>query len=238
MLNFIKAFGVFICWSTIGLVYLHYSGAFEKYKAARDNNFEETIDAISGEGAPNTVDDTIVIGNEDVDNDSTGYANQELLVNEMNSAIKKNEEAAVEEQRKKDLELKKKEEAKKTSSIVNTPPNPNREIGDFIYPGFDYYNEPLKDTKNKNIAKVILQKLQDNPAKKILIIGHTDHIGSNYDNYLIALQRAKGLKNYMIEVFNVDPARINIDSKGENEPIYQKNDPKSDLNNRIEVVLK
>ena len=47
MLNFIKAFGVFLFWSAIGMAYLHYTDAFEKYKSYNDGFDVEEVNFTS-----------------------------------------------------------------------------------------------------------------------------------------------------------------------------------------------
>ena len=83
----------------------------------------------------------------------------------------------------------------------------------------------------------IKKQLDQNPDKKLLIIGHTDNVGNNNDNYLVALQHAHQFEKYLVKTFDIDNSRVYVDSKGEAEPIVPNTSVYRDKNNRIEILI-
>ena len=238
MLNFIKAFGVFLFWSAIGMAYLHYTDAFEKYKSYNDGFDVEEVDAVSGAGEDSGDYDVLKNPKNDylrTPSDTNTYANGDLILDEINYAIEKNKEAAVEEEKRKELE-KLKEDALRNKAN-NPPAIPPRKMGENIYPDFDDYNELIINSNLRKIGIFIKKQLDQNPDKKLLIIGHTDNVGNNNDNYLVALQHAHQFEKYLVKTFDIDNSRVYVDSKGEAEPIVPNTSVYRDKNNRIEILI-
>ena len=109
-------------------------------------------------------------------------------------------------------------------------------------------NDPLQLNFNSGAAKI---ELSEDQRKKIAdlssyldniegssleIIGHTDNQGSREDNTRLGLERAEFAKNYLSRN-GVNPARIEIDSKGPDEPIESNSTAEGRAKNRRTVVL-
>lgn len=79
--------------------------------------------------------------------------------------------------------------------------------------------------------------LIENPEIKILLIGHTDNVGSEKFNLKLSIQRAQKLKNYLLGK-GVADSRISVEGKGMKEPL---NDNSSEseraLNRRVELTI-
>ena len=58
------------------------------------------------------------------------------------------------------------------------------------------------------------------PQYELQIDGHTDFLGGMKSNYKMAHSRAKNVKNALVKMFKVDPARVKIRSWGEELPYY------------------
>lgn len=70
------------------------------------------------------------------------------------------------------------------------------------------------------------------------ITGHTDNQGSNAANLKLGLGRARTIKEYLVNNFGHDPAKITIASRGEEEPIADnKTEQGRKLNRRAVFVL-
>jgi outer membrane protein OmpA-like peptidoglycan-associated protein len=82
-----------------------------------------------------------------------------------------------------------------------------------------FYQNSDKKIKNFSYrqAKQILQSVTS-PNTKITITGHTDYIGSAEYNYKLGLQRAERVKQLLIKK-GIAPERIEVLSKGEEEPV-------------------
>jgi outer membrane protein OmpA-like peptidoglycan-associated protein len=73
---------------------------------------------------------------------------------------------------------------------------------------------------------------------RVLIVGHTDAIGDPAYNRQLSQRRAKLIKDFFVENFDVAPERIAVAGKGEAEPIASNTTVDGrKANRRIEVVL-
>jgi len=106
-----------------------------------------------------------------------------------------------------------------------------------LYLGFD--KKDFTETKNiDNYLKSLKKYLLSNKQAQIYIVGFTDDIGDDKDNYWIGLERANNFKNFLISK-NVEKKRIHTSSKGENEPMTKNNSLISRRKNRrIEITIK
>jgi len=106
-----------------------------------------------------------------------------------------------------------------------------------LYLGFD--KKSL--TENKNIDDYInkLKKYTNlNTQFQIYIVGYTDDIGDEKDNYWIGLERANNFKKFLISK-GINKKQIHTSSKGENEPTTKNNSLESRRKNRrIEITVK
>lgn len=93
----------------------------------------------------------------------------------------------------------------------------------------------LTEDQRKKIAD--LSNYLDNvEGSSLNIVGHTDNQGSSEDNTKLGLDRAEFAKNYLGRN-GVNPARIEIDSKGPDEPIAPNTTAEGRAKNRRTVVL-
>ena len=87
-----------------------------------------------------------------------------------------------------------------------------------VYPEFSHAGIQV----NQNV-KVLLHDLKEiikeYPEIKIELIGHTDHIGSDIDNFETALNYAKQMEYYLVNKGGINRSRIKYSSKGETEPL-------------------
>ncbi|MBL8404701.1 MAG: OmpA family protein [Dechloromonas sp.] len=60
--------------------------------------------------------------------------------------------------------------------------------------------------------------LNQNPVTTVRIIGHTDNVGSDAANNLLAVNRADATRDYLVSR-GVASKRISIDGRGEHEPV-------------------
>lgn len=77
---------------------------------------------------------------------------------------------------------------------------------------------------------------QQNPEKKLTIIGHTDNIGDKKYNLDLGMRRAKSTMKYFRELGVT--AKIEIDSKGEKRPVASNNSSEGrQKNRRVNFVI-
>lgn len=72
----------------------------------------------------------------------------------------------------------------------------------------------------------------------ILIVGHTDSDGSDEANLTLSKNRANAVKNALVKEFKIDANRLQVDGKGESNPVVS-NDTSSGKaqNRRVEFIL-
>ncbi len=81
------------------------------------------------------------------------------------------------------------------------------------------------------------QALSDEKLKSgsFLIAGHTDAKGSDEYNLDLSQRRARSVKLFLVETYNVDPARLAVIGFGE-EQLKDGDDPHSGENRRVQIV--
>ncbi len=70
--------------------------------------------------------------------------------------------------------------------------------------------------------------------ERIVLEGHTDAIGSAEYNKHLSLARAQAVKAYLVRRFDVDPQRLLVVGRGEEEPLPGR-DPNDGDNRRVEL---
>jgi outer membrane protein OmpA-like peptidoglycan-associated protein len=83
---------------------------------------------------------------------------------------------------------------------------------------FDSGSDKLKKESFEVLQK-IGKVLQEDPALRINIIGHTDSDGDEAKNMTLSKARALAVMNYFINDMGIDKKRLQSQGKGENEPI-------------------
>lgn len=102
---------------------------------------------------------------------------------------------------------------------------------------FDFNKFVLKP-KSKEALESIAYVINQNPDKKILIIGYTDNVGSDEYNLKLSLQRAQSVADYLIYCLNVNPDRLKIEGKGKADPIADNSTEEGRAKNRrVEIKL-
>jgi outer membrane protein OmpA-like peptidoglycan-associated protein len=84
----------------------------------------------------------------------------------------------------------------------------------------------------------MLEELRRRPAPDILVIGHTDRVGSEPDNDRLSLQRAERVRSSLVAQ-GIAPERIKASGRGEREPIVQTADGVDEpKNRRVEINIR
>jgi outer membrane protein OmpA-like peptidoglycan-associated protein len=80
--------------------------------------------------------------------------------------------------------------------------------------------------------------LKDDPTAQLTIVGHTDSTGSDAVNNPLSVQRAQSVRDYLA-AHGVASTRIQIDGRGEREPVADNNsDAGRAMNRRVEILLR
>ena len=79
--------------------------------------------------------------------------------------------------------------------------------------------------------------LQDNPGTTVLIVGHTDSTGGDNINDPLSVDRAAQTRDYLA-MRGISPNRVDIDGRGEREPIASNDDASGRARNRrVEIYV-
>ncbi len=72
---------------------------------------------------------------------------------------------------------------------------------------------------------------------RLTIEGHTDNVGKPADNLALSDRRAAAVKQYLVENFHVDPARLATKGFGDTKPVAPNDsDVGRQQNRRVELV--
>ncbi len=94
---------------------------------------------------------------------------------------------------------------------------------------------PKAEEEIKTLAKALKEV---KGYKHIVLIGHTDLIGSDQYNLKLSLMRAMAVKKYLVEKYGFSPQMLSVDGKGKTQPLYFGTSPEINaLNRRVEIKI-
>lgn len=102
---------------------------------------------------------------------------------------------------------------------------------------FDSGSDKIKP-ESYGTLKDIATVLNENPAVKVKIIGHTDSDGADAANLELSQKRAAAVKSTLTKEFGVDGSRMQTEGKGEAEPASPNTTPEGKANNRRVEFIK
>lgn len=98
---------------------------------------------------------------------------------------------------------------------------------------FDF-NKSNVTTANYQRLSTVVRFLEANPNAKLMVIGHTDKVGSESYNNGLSERRAKAAKKALVEDFGIDESRLEIVAKGKSQLMSKRND----INRRVMFEVK
>lgn len=101
---------------------------------------------------------------------------------------------------------------------------------------FDFDSDALKANARSNLSE-LAQSLQRHPDVDVLIVGHTDAVGSDDYNMNLSYRRANSAAQYL-QGQGISSGRIETAGRGETEPIASNDtDAGRQENRRVEVAI-
>ena len=73
--------------------------------------------------------------------------------------------------------------------------------------------------QSMGIIRQMFQVLQQEPAMKLKIVGHTDSDGDDNTNMELSKKRADAVKKALVSIYNIASDRLTTEGKGESEPV-------------------
>ena len=101
---------------------------------------------------------------------------------------------------------------------------------------YDFDSDAVKPTARTNLLS-LSQSLDKYPGSDLLILGHTDSVGTDDYNKRLSVRRADAAAEYLVGQ-GVDRSRIATGGLGEEEPIAPNDTPDGrSRNRRVEVAI-
>ena len=121
-----------------------------------------------------------------------------------------------------------------TRSISSSEPAKKRSVSLGIQFKYDSYEltEGAQDVLNRLGGALASPQLG---AYTFMIEGHTDAIGSTEYNQGLSEKRAKSVKNYLVNVFAIEPSRLEQVGRGESA-LLDDADPSNSVNRRVQII--
>jgi len=92
--------------------------------------------------------------------------------------------------------------------------------------------------ESRQLVATSLAEIAKRPVPDVLVIGHTDLVGSHASNDVLARQRAELIRNELIRL-GVPAANIQLVARGKREPVVPTADGVAEpRNRRVEVVVR
>ena len=86
--------------------------------------------------------------------------------------------------------------------------------------------------QSMGVIRQIYQVLRQNKSLQLKIVGHTDSEGDEETNFRLSNERAEAVKNVLINIYEIDPSRLQTDGKGESEPVADNGTVEGKAQNR------
>ena len=101
---------------------------------------------------------------------------------------------------------------------------------------FPFNSDQVLPAGRENL-RTLAQSLNRYPETEVLIVGHTDSVGSDEYNMGLSMRRAEGAKNFLVAQ-GIAPGRIRTSGRGETEPIASnETEAGRQQNRRVEVAI-
>lgn len=101
---------------------------------------------------------------------------------------------------------------------------------------FDYDSDRIKPAAAENLRN-LAQSLNNYPNTDLVIVGHTDNVGSDSYNADLSQRRSRAAANYLASL-GVNSSRLKTYGRGENEPVAENtSDAGRQQNRRVEVAI-
>lgn len=147
--------------------------------------------------------------------------------------------------------------------LFEGPPDPH-ELADFLFTESvgksktrSVFADPTQTKESSNVAALLIQFEFDSAEIKpssveiverlaqalitrqagttpVMIEGHTDAVGSETYNMTLSKRRAKAVREYLIDTYKIDPARLFVDGQGESALLTPEK-PKAAVNRRVQI---
>jgi outer membrane protein OmpA-like peptidoglycan-associated protein len=101
---------------------------------------------------------------------------------------------------------------------------------------FDFGKTDVKEANKADLRK-LAETLTENPDSNLLIVGHTDNVGSESFNQTLSKNRARAV-SYQLTSAGVSSSRLKVQGKGESQPtVSNDTEDNRSQNRRVEIAI-
>ena len=101
---------------------------------------------------------------------------------------------------------------------------------------FDFGKTDLKESNKTDLQK-FAETLNQYPDTDVLIVGHTDNVGSESFNQNLSENRAGAVTSYL-KSLGISSSRLKVEGKGETQPVASNETEESRTQNRrVEIAI-
>lgn len=92
--------------------------------------------------------------------------------------------------------------------------------------------------ESRAVVKSIFEEIGQRPAPDLIIVGHTDRVGTVADNGQLATKRAHTVRDQLIKL-GIDPENIQVWGRGERDPrVPTADEVEEPRNRRVEILVR
>lgn len=137
---------------------------------------------------------------------------------------------------KMDKQAQKIEQVLPGAEVVRTEEGINLILDESSKVTFEYNKSSLTLTAKENLDKLV-EVFNEYPDTDLLIVGHTDNVGSQNYNKPLSEQRAKSVRDYLVSK-GISASRLTSTGKGLDEPIADNSTAEGRAaNRRVEIAI-
>jgi outer membrane protein OmpA-like peptidoglycan-associated protein len=120
---------------------------------------------------------------------------------------------------------------KYAETLAGLPPAPIR-----FTVFFQFDSDTLTDESRRLVPR-ILTTVKERAARDVIVVGHTDRMGTTPENYALGLKRATAVRN-LLTAAGLDKSIVDVTSLGESDPVVRTaNGQAEPRNRRVEIVV-
>jgi outer membrane protein OmpA-like peptidoglycan-associated protein len=92
---------------------------------------------------------------------------------------------------------------------------------------------------SQQILAQVAAEIGRRPAAEVVVIGHTDRVGSVERNDALSIQRAERVRRDIVQQLGIAADRLQVAGRGEREPIVPTEDEVAEpRNRRVEITVR
>jgi outer membrane protein OmpA-like peptidoglycan-associated protein len=123
------------------------------------------------------------------------------------------------------------------TAVVTAPVEPSPERR-YVVDGVFAVGTTALTPAAQQAIDAFVQQLPELRERQVVVVGHTDLMGSDEANYLLGQRRAAAVAHYLLDAHGLDPARVLVTSAGGTRPVADNATAEGrQQNRRVEILV-